>query len=142
MAVMPVCCAATLRQSCHPGVAPHGGLATAEELDAAHAAESRPAPQTPEDYWSPQQVNILPTGGLISTLWVSMDLRTCACVYPRLAGCSIAAFLICPRQTRARPLWSSTGRFSRCRSTMAQSASSGMTRYGAMRITSRFMRCL
>ena len=42
----------------YPGVAPHGGLATAEELDAAHAAESRPAPQCPEDYWSPQQVRI------------------------------------------------------------------------------------
>ncbi len=41
----------------HAGVAPHGGLATAEELAAAHAAESRPAPTCPEDYWSPQQAD-------------------------------------------------------------------------------------
>lgn len=37
------------------GVAPRGGLASAEELAEAHRAESRPAPSSAGDYWSPQQ---------------------------------------------------------------------------------------
>lgn len=38
-------------------MAPHGGLASAEELDAAHEAEHRPAPTSAVDYWSPQQAD-------------------------------------------------------------------------------------